>query len=991
MANDIDKTSPHYKGDFGSIYEVNKKFPTGGVAGDFVVIEGWAHYWNADRATWCVNAERDSYWDELITNIIEKFKLVRGATYMGVASLDTVPAKAIGAKMYYFATVDGTYKNFGDLVVPQGINVLYSENGSSWVNTTLLEVAQELGVSTKKVVSQKAVSDALNLKANQSSVNEALAKKADKEEMNRLLATKANVKQVNSSLYDLEKKIGERFVVEGNVTNLPDEEDLTSVKESERDVLKLADRSYAPQNFSGKGYKILRKNITPVSLATTKIIVSSIPTSDGYMSFIINGVESHVDVATSSDTTTDKVADKIVAKLTETMTEYEVSKDASLITLTRKFGGSVTPSAFSAGTTGVVCTVTDSTKREFRNILTPDMVNQPNTIYEIRYDFDLNNNKIELQENSILYFTTGSLKNGTLDCNDSVVLGNVNINGIVDNIGNKEVDFSWFTNDDYFYENFKNTINSKKVKAINLENKTYNINGDKRIVVSKSLCINGNNATLIFDTIQGSGCFCINKASNVKINNINVKLSPSNLTKEGTAFWIGDVTNVVLNNCKIETFGYCTSLWLHDNTKNVTINDCTINRISENNDNNVGGVFWIQNYGDTEVRHITINNTIFNYRGVDDAFAFWTHNKGSINEIIFNNCVLNVLENNIKQVMIISLTVYRELADSDLIFKQCTFNISNRSDQLAIIRGRGTTGGQSYIKLDKKCLFENCNVNLKYKLSNIYDDVEFYNSIIDCTSIESYGKFYNCNIKLTNITSSKATFKKCNIESKENSNEYLISNSNHALDCIFDSCNIFLSNQMSGLINIFNVEDISIIFTNNVVYNIQNMALRIVGSGKNVIFNNNILLSSNTAKISLYNCKTLIFTNNICTFALDNISDEINSALNGIVFINNIYIDTASNKKYFYLYGAVKYINSGTNINHPIKGMISIMENKSNALTYYDGSAWKTLFKDYDKGATNSRPTLTTTDEGFEYYDSTLKKKILWNGTAWVNMDGTEL
>ena len=179
MANDIDKTSPHYKGDFGSIYEVNKKFPTGGVAGDFVVIEGWAHYWNADRATWCVNAERDSYWDELITNIIEKFKLVRGATYMGVASLDTVPAKVIGAKMYYFATVAGTYKNFGDLVVPQGINVLYSENGSSWVNTTLLEVAQELGVSTKKVVSQKALNDALNLKANQSSVNEALAKKAD--------------------------------------------------------------------------------------------------------------------------------------------------------------------------------------------------------------------------------------------------------------------------------------------------------------------------------------------------------------------------------------------------------------------------------------------------------------------------------------------------------------------------------------------------------------------------------------------------------------------------------------------------------------------------------------------------------------------------------------------------------------------------------------------------------------------------------------------
>lgn len=77
MANDINKEDPHYKGEFGSIYEVNRKFPTGGVAGDFVVIEGWAHYWNADRGTWCVNAERDSYWDELMTNISNSQKSIK--------------------------------------------------------------------------------------------------------------------------------------------------------------------------------------------------------------------------------------------------------------------------------------------------------------------------------------------------------------------------------------------------------------------------------------------------------------------------------------------------------------------------------------------------------------------------------------------------------------------------------------------------------------------------------------------------------------------------------------------------------------------------------------------------------------------------------------------------------------------------------------------------------------------------------------------------
>lgn len=202
-----------------------------------------------------------------------------------------------------------------------------------------------------------------------------------------------------------------------------DEEDLTrSFDDNGRSVTKFADRSYSPQNFSGKGYKILRKNIKPVSLAVTKIVVSSVPTSDGYMSFIINGVESHVDVVASTDTTTEKVAAKIVLKLAESMVEYEVNKNASTITLTRKFGGKVsTPSSFSAVGTGASCIITDSNKIELRNILTPAMINQPNTIYEIRYDFDLNgmllvDRNIEFVDNG------GSLLNGKIKVKRGCVL-----------------------------------------------------------------------------------------------------------------------------------------------------------------------------------------------------------------------------------------------------------------------------------------------------------------------------------------------------------------------------------------------------------------------------------------------------------------------------------------------------------------------------------------------------------------------------------------
>lgn len=219
MANDIDKTSPHYKGEFGSIYEVNQKFPSGGVEGDYVAIDGWAHYWNANRGTWCVNAQRDSYWDELITNIIEHFKTIKGATYMGVATADTVPDSS-AAKMFYFALQGGKYANFGNQDVAQGINVLLTEDGKSWTVQSLISVSQELGASTTMLVSQKAITDAINRKANTTDVDEALAKKADKETMNTELAKKFDKVSVVQETGTATDKVMSQKVVTDNLTEL---------------------------------------------------------------------------------------------------------------------------------------------------------------------------------------------------------------------------------------------------------------------------------------------------------------------------------------------------------------------------------------------------------------------------------------------------------------------------------------------------------------------------------------------------------------------------------------------------------------------------------------------------------------------------------------------------------------------------------------------------------------------------------------------------
>ena len=56
-----------------------------------------------------------------------------------------------------------------------------------------------------------------------------------------------------------------------------------------------------------------------------------------------------------------------------------------------------------------------------KNILTQDMINEPNTIYEIRYDFDLNGVTITIPDNCILKFEGGILSNGNIKGTNTVI------------------------------------------------------------------------------------------------------------------------------------------------------------------------------------------------------------------------------------------------------------------------------------------------------------------------------------------------------------------------------------------------------------------------------------------------------------------------------------------------------------------------------------------------------------------------------------------
>lgn len=59
-----------------------------------------------------------------------------------------------------------------------------------------------------------------------------------------------------------------------------------------------------------------------------------------------------------------------------------------------------------------------------KNVLTQDMINKSNTIYEIRYDFDLNGKEITIPEGCVLDFQGGSFSNGTINLDSTKILPN---------------------------------------------------------------------------------------------------------------------------------------------------------------------------------------------------------------------------------------------------------------------------------------------------------------------------------------------------------------------------------------------------------------------------------------------------------------------------------------------------------------------------------------------------------------------------------------
>ena len=99
-----------------------------------------------------------------------------------------------------------------------------------------------------------------------------------------------------------------------------------------------------------------------------------------------------------------------------------------------------------------------------------EQITKENTIYEIRYDFDLNGEEVNIFSNCLLKFKGGKIKNGTIKgrlniiSDDDDILENISINGSFKN----SVNYSWIRNSPFIIEYLRHSRTVVNVYDITL-------------------------------------------------------------------------------------------------------------------------------------------------------------------------------------------------------------------------------------------------------------------------------------------------------------------------------------------------------------------------------------------------------------------------------------------------------------------------------------------------------------------------------------------
>ena len=618
------------------------------------------------------------------------------------------------------------------------------------------------------------------------------------------------------------------------------------------------------------------------------------------------------------------------------------------------------------------------------NLLEQVNINKPNTVYVVRYDFCLGGATITLPKNSTLKFEGGSIDNGTIvGSNTKIKAGiekifdNITINGTWNC---SEIYDDWFTKVDDSFVNLQNMCN---LTSDVLLGNIY-INQNHTITIpSNAASIKPNSNTII--NIKGTIAVNPNEFTNYYVFRL---IDKNNVTFTGGGSLIGDVethtgttgewghglfiqgsNNITISNLNLTKFwgdgievdkssinAYTSELYIKDLTisnnrrqgisllsvKNIFIDNCIIYGIGSINGTNPKGAIDIEPEGEDIAENVFISNCIEYSNGL----GITAHN--AIKGIVVDNCTC--------------LSSQGIWHTGDITFKNCSFGryFNLEGDIIKFINC-----DMPITNIISSNLVEIDNCRFRSKVS--FDTVSDKTSLL-CFNYSDTGINKTCKVKVRNSsfdntkegTSSIPLVKKALAKNMGDK------------DVVFENCSF--RNTLSYLYGSIQYGDYY-----NCLFEVPSLALqlyadkaiKIVGSTivkNDTVTDRAILTIESITKNFTEDSVVLFLTGNTFQYSGVSIIDipATNTNDKKVSFLNNLF--------------STKYISEESTLYINLKNKFDTF--------YYSNSRM-----DYNRyiGTTGTEGTPSVNNAGQVFYDSTLKKMKLWNGTAWTNLDGTTL
>lgn len=636
------------------------------------------------------------------------------------------------------------------------------------------------------------------------------------------------------------------------------------------------------------------------------------------------------------------------------------------------------------------------------NLLTQDMINDSNTIYEIRYDFDLNGSAITIPKDSDLNFNGGRIINGIIEMSDdTLTLPGI---GEVENFGAVVDDESF---NDLNNTAFKNCL--RLYKEIHLRKGTYYLTtGDdhNRRILNHSLSLYGYSTTINFDKYisdrnMSTFFFLINNIdSNLIVKNINfiydIGDTQDYTAKSGNYYIISYklANSVLIDNCTLysdkENNGVTfisSSGSSSSKCASVSVTNCRCTTLTNSYR---GGFIWNMVSNDhVDTSFFTVRNCYVQTQSKDESIVFSTHAKNTSANINIENCTF-VSDNSIIQPISFIIINHDNFEDNIYLYcKDCTF--TNNGDYHVIVL-RNTWDIPSGSDLEYKYtnnsvnIFDNCTIN--------------YPHAIDATSVveRHYGIFMTshhiliCNNCDINVHSDYSIFpdhdgqvayyieyNNCNINGliRKAFNRTIKAN----INSYFNNCNIIGDIYEVGIYNGCTINGNIVLESGYALYNrffntiINNTY---IDDSLNLRFHEQSMYNINEAWLPKYavindveDLRANFTFTGYSLYKQDDISINASLSVNPKDGLNVLYLKNDETDEIVYI--------------HPF-----YFNYKTNEIIKYNKENNSYTVEEYiNKGITANRPV--NPQVGFQYFDTTLNKPIWWSNARWIDSEGNNV